>query len=63
MQHTMLDGTRIVYTDKLKPGEFQFCRQFLFVGTGTDLLDLAETLDTFDAKFLKECGISPLTNG
>jgi hypothetical protein len=58
MEHTSLDGTPIVFVDKLKPGEFQFCRQFLFVGTGTDLLALATTLDQFDAKFLKDCGIT-----
>lgn len=55
-----LDGTRIIFTDALKPGEFQYCRQFLFVGKGTDMLELAETLDQFDTKFLKDCGIAPL---
>jgi hypothetical protein len=60
MKLPTIDGTPIVYTHKLKKDEFQYCRQFLFVGTGTDLLDLAEALDTFDEKFLKKVGISPL---
>ena len=59
MKPTTLDGTPIVFTDKMKPGEFRYCRQFLFVGVGTDLLDLAEALDTFDAKFFKDVGITP----
>lgn len=60
MKLKTIDGTPVVLTKKLKPGEFKYCRQFLFVGEGTDLLELAMTLDTFDAKFLKECGIAPL---
>jgi hypothetical protein len=62
MRHTTIDGTPIVFTDKLKIGEFQHCRQFLFCGTGTDLTQLAVELDRFDAEFLKDCGIAPIDN-
>jgi hypothetical protein len=64
MKHTTMDGTQVVFTDKMEQGKFQFCRQFLFVGLGTDLLELAEALDRFDEQFFKAVGITPYdTNG
>jgi len=64
MKHTTLDGTPIIFTPKMAEGEFRYCRQFLFVGTGTDLLDLAEALDKFDEQFFQKVGITPYdTNG
>jgi hypothetical protein len=60
MKYRTIDGTPIVFTDKIKPGEFQYCSTCLVVGQGTDLLELAQTLADFDSKFLKECRISPL---
>jgi len=55
----MVYGTPVIYTTKLQPGEWQFVHQFLFCGTGTNLIELAEKLDQFDAEFLRKLAITP----